>query len=262
MYSQFATSAVALRNIQDILVKNCQFSDSFEALPSVTFRGSSGALSIHYESSPYSLSTVNIVDTEFLRNTAGTGYTNNVIIPGTSESLNLRFETLNSGTFFGRGGAVGVFILNPLNVTTVNLTVDSCLFVNNTAEAVGGAMYIAPFGENVEHNFTVRNTKFIENSATELGGGFFIGFPARFDSEHHITVRVEDCTFFGNKANVSGGMGVIQAQQEGSGQLVIVSNTMFENNWANSSGAAVQFASHARLLVFEADNYFYVVDNW
>ena len=225
-------------------------------------RGNAGGLSIRYSNAPPNASaTIRITDCTFAHNRAGSP--ESLASLDSDDADRLRFQVLNAGRFFRRGGGIGLFILNgSLNtLTRVNLLVERCNFTNNTA-TVGGGLYIAPFGDNINHRFTVKDCIFVSNNASDLGGGMLVGFPSRFDLPNFITTRVENCTFERNFADTAGGIAIVQAYPQGSGHKVEIVGSRFEENRALRTGAGIQFASHAHLLVFEGGNFFYLVENW
>lgn len=252
-----------LLNVWNVNISATNFSDSFTLNLPEEFRGNAAGLGLRYRNAPSSATaTINVMDCMFQDNKAG--------VPDSKESNSdqLRFDTLNRNAFFERGGGFGLFILNGSADSStdalppeVNFAMQRCIFTNNTA-TVGGAMYIAPFGTNVNHTFTVKDSDFVGNTANDLGGGFFIGFPSRFDYPSHITTRIESCTFKRNKADTAGGVGIVQSYPQGSGHKVEIVGCTFEENRSFRTGAGVQFASHAHLLVFEGAHFFYLVEDW
>ena len=49
-------------------------------------------------------------------------------------------EAVLGNSFPGRGGALGIFINEPIKDAAVEITIDGCNFTNNTAEAYSGAI--------------------------------------------------------------------------------------------------------------------------
>lgn len=262
MYSDASASALDLFNVWNITVSDIEIFNSFTSGVPEAFRGNAGGLSIRYSNAPPNASaTIRVTDSAFAHNTAGAPESQGAL--DTDSADRLRFQVLNEGSFFGRGGGIGLFILNGSmdTLTRVNMLVESCNFTNNTA-TVGGGLYIAPFGANINHVFTVKHSNFVSNHATDLGGGFLVGFPSRFDLPNFITTRVENCKFEKNLADTAGGIAIVQAYPQGSGHKVEIVESWFEENRALRTGAGIQFASHAHLLVFEGGNFFYLVEDW
>lgn len=259
-----SASAVDLLNVWNVTITDIHISDSFTFGLPEEFRGNAAGLSLRYRNAPpNATATISVMDCGFERNTAG--------VPESEESDSadtLRFNTLNRNRFFERGGGFGLFILNgsadgstdalPPQVTFL---MERCNFTNNNA-TVGGGLYIAPFGTNINHMFTVKDSIFVGNNAKDLGGGLLIGFPSKFDFPNHIITRIENCTFKQNTADTAGGVAIVQAYPQGSGHRVEIVRCKFEENRSVRTGAGVQFASHAHLLVFEGANYFYLVEDW
>lgn len=252
-----------LFNVWNVTITGVHVSDSFTFELPEEFRGNAAGLGLQYrDAPPNATATIRVTDCTFVNNTAGAPEFQE------SDSNSLRFDTLNRNRFFERGGGFGLFILNgSADGSTdalpprVNFLMERCNFTNNTA-TVGGGLYIAPFGTNINHTFTVKETIFVGNTAKDLGGGFFIGFPSRFDFPDHITTRIENCSFKWNTADTAGGVGIVQAYPQGSGHRVEIVGSTFEENRSFRTGAGVQFASHAHLLVFEGAHYFYLVEDW
>ena len=257
-----SASAVDLLNVWNVTITDIHISDSFTFELPEEFRGNAAGLSLRYRNAPpNATATISVMDCTFERNTAGV-----LESEGSDSADSLRFDTLNRDRFFERGGGFGLFILNGSSSDNtpppqVNFVMERCNFTNNSA-TVGGGLFIAPFGTNINHRFTVKDSIFVGNKATDLGGGLFIGFPSKFDFPNHIIARIENCTFKQNTADTAGGVGIVQAYPQGSGHRVEIVRCEFEENQSNRTGAGIQFASHAHLLVFEGANYFYLVEDW
>ena len=252
-----------LLNVWNVTISGTNVSDSFTLDLPEKFRGNAAGLGLRYRNALSSATaTINVMDCMFEGNTAG--------VPNSVESNSdqSRFNTLNRNVFFARGGGFGLFILSESTDNStdalppqVNFVMERCTFTSNTA-TVGGGLYIAPFGTNINHTFTVKQSTFVGNTANDIGGGVLIGFPSRFDYPSHITTKFENCTFRKNTADTAGGIAIVQSYPQGSGHKVEIVRCRFEENRSFRTGAGVQFASHAHLLVFEGAHFFYLVEDW
>lgn len=108
-----------------------------------------------------------------------------------------------------RGGAIFNLNYNQL------LNIDNCVFIDNNATYIGGAIY------NNDGNVTVTGNIFTNNSALTMGGAIYNG--GLFD--------VISCTFTGNNANYGGAIRNWRT-------LTVIGST-FIKNAANETGGAI-----------------------
>ena len=157
-------------------------------------------------------SSVTIVGTQFLSNTAGT-----------------------AGSFSSSMGGA-------LIVTNSTVSVDRCLFEGNKAQ-IGGAIFC-----ELESNITITNSDFLSNHATDcdgneqcLGGALYI--------DGTSTLMLYNGTFQNNTSDQFGGSVAIESRDQqnnaynssfnGGLPLRIIKATMFNNNGAVLDGGAV-----------------------
>lgn len=128
---------------------------------------------------------------------------NNSAIPSASLTRSTN-EVFTNQIFTGRGGALGIAV-NAAN-SVITISVISCHFEANTANAWGGGTYII-FGFRSNHIAISLNTVYVRNKSLNGAGGLFVGtlsggFPNFFSTSHVI-----GCDFIENQA-IHGGAGV------------------------------------------------------
>lgn len=102
-----------------------------------------------------------------------------------------------------------------------SLTVDGCVFRNNSAQR-GGGLYAFPTGSTT---LTLRNTRFETNTASAEGGGF--------GAQDIDTVMLDNVTASSNTAARSGGGGFLR------GVNLSVQNSQFLNNTSSTLAPGV-----------------------
>ena len=142
--------------LKNLSIINClhQFTDHFPE---------NSALSLVYRSSGQKLSHVQILNSQFHYNSIETAK-----IEGTSRAV-------IGNNYSGRGGALGIFINEPIVSAAVEMVIDRCNFTNNKAAAYGGAVYLTSNQLSSGHNLTLTNSKFDHNFAANGGGGIAQG---------------------------------------------------------------------------------------
>ena len=258
LFSGFTASAVMINNVFNFTVRDSTFTNSFTLPLPEDHRGNAGGLTINYLEPPFLYSNALITNSLFEGNTAGVP--NQFFEIGSADANQLGANSF-SGQFFGRGGGIGIFILDGKTVPIVNLTVEDCTIFNNTATGGGAGIYVAPFGDEINHFIVWRNCTIIKNLASEFGGGGHFGFPSFFTYPNKSTFLLEDVRFIDNSADIGGALSVFQAHLVGSGSLVTLRNCLIKGNTA-STAAGILFLSSAIILEFEASNYLYQIENW
>jgi len=151
-------------------------------------------------------------------NAKGKGYGG--AISNRESVLTIINSTIMNNTVFGDdGGPYGGAIYNNYNATLINNT-----FANNTALAssMGGAIYN-------EGNLTIFNNTFTNNNA-HMGAGIF----------NFKNLIVSNSTFDSNKGY--DGAGIFSR-----GNILIIHNVSFINNYVNSSGGAIRTYSDTNI---------------
>ena len=151
--------------------------------------GHSGGLSVGFHLLPTPL--VVIVSHYLFRN--NTSNPSSHIIQTTADAVQF-------SRFTGRGGGFS-FPIYPLS--SLNATIEDCIFEENFANTFAGALYINFFGID-QHNFTVRQVKFIKNNAP-TAGALLCAIRNRGFPEAEIKIFVYDSIFIENEAVIGGG---------------------------------------------------------
>ena len=167
-------------------------------------------------------SNVNLMDTTFLSNTAGSLST--VSFKRYLEST-LKYSTAQSGTSVG-----GALIL-----THCMLTIDKCLFEENSAN-IGGAIF-----SQFESNITISNSMFMSNHATGYNNEPCFGGVLFIDGSG--SVMITNSTFENNTSDVDGGTAVVF-----NATLVLVQSN-FSNNTANRYGGVLAYYECDGILI-------------
>ena len=140
--------------------------------------------------------------------------------------------TINGSTIFANntaGATGGGLALN--GMLTVRFQSPDVLFIGNSADIVGGAVFVSSFGVGLEF-FAVR---FIANFARAGGGAYVTGSGNEqiraFDSTPVYATKFDGCRFVDNRATATGGGIESLAGQDH------ISNTIFMGNTADVGGA-------------------------
>ena len=213
------------------------------------------ALSLVYRSSGQKLSHVQILNSQFHYNSIETAK-----IEGTSRAI-------IGDNYPGRGGALGIFINEPIVNTAVEMVIDKCNFTNNRAAAYGGAVYIHSNQLSSGHNLTLTNSIFDRNFAANGGGGIAQGstktgnfsIDTVFTPSHYL---LANCNFTQNTAQFGGGGSfTIAFDRKETTDIVSISNCIFGGNVGMNIGAAIMFSSLALPHLPEQDIR-YKISNW
>ena len=191
-FRYFYQGAVDIFNTPTVEVTDCTFEHNgpvsvFKPDP---YRGHSGGLSIGYGSSNMqSEGSLKVTHCTFRNNTSSP----QVSLEESSTRIFQRF------IFTGRGGGCALTI----NTTfPLNITVEDCLFEDNSAQARGGGLYLAFTGFS-QHVTIVNRVTFVRNKTPGTGGGLLYG---SVDGTSTITLLAKNLTFIENEARDGGGM--------------------------------------------------------
>ena len=205
------------------------------------------ALSVVYQSSGQITSYLQILNSQF--------HYNSIKIVETKDAS----EPVIGNSFPGCGGALGIFVNEPIKDTAVEILIDDCNFTNNTADTYGGAIYMTSHGLSSGHNFMLTNSVFDRNYAAIDGGGFVqtstktgnFSIDTVFTPSHY---HVADCNFTQNSADFGGAVGLITAlNKKRTTDTVSISNCIFDGNVANTIGAAIMLSSLTYPHLLEQD---------
>ena len=213
------------------------------------------ALSLVYQNSGQKTFSVNIFNSQFHYNSA--------ILEEPERSS----EGVLGEDFFGRGGAIGIFIDEPIKDTAVTMIIDECIFTNNTADAYGGAVYLSSGGLSSGHRITIINSAFNHNYAAIDGGGFAQG--STKSGDFNITTvftpshyQLDNCSFTHNSAQYGGGViFIIALNRKRTTDTVSINNCIFDGNIASTIGAAIMISSLTYPHLPEED-FPYNISNW
>ena len=224
-------------NSPNVVVKNCTFDNNTSSsyFTRQPFQGNAGGLSIGYNSrlAMMSLNDVNIIVTD-------SNFTNNHAAPPISLQLSPN-ELQARRIFSGRGGGLSIVI----NITDfVNATINSSIFVNNTAENFGGGVYMFISDTSTSNQlFTFGNNVFIMNRATHAGA-FSYGNFVRVPREYSQTALFYNCMFIRNQALLAGGLNVVPSFYGLPGRQVRFVKCGFHKNLATIFSGAVDISSY------------------
>ena len=234
-YSNFSNSGLRLFNnfnvtLSCLTIMNCT-NTIINNFPE------NSALSVVYRSSGRNMSYLQIINSQFHYNT--------IRILKTKDAS----EAVIGKSFPGRGGALGIFVNEPIKDTAVEILIDGCTFTNNTADTYGGAVYVTSHGLSSGHNFILTNSVFDRNYAAIDGGGFIqastktgdFSIDTVFTPSHYY---IANCNFTQNSADFGGAVGLITAlNRKRTTDNVSIHNCIFDGNVANTIGAAIMFSS-------------------
>ena len=251
--SEFRDSGLRLLNNFNVTLKNLTVVNCSHQLANQFTENS--ALSLVYQNSGRKLFSVNIFNSQFNHNSA--------ILEEPERSS----EGVLGEDFFGRGGAIGIFIDEPIKDTAVTMIIDECIFTNNTADAYGGAIYLSSGGLSSGHRITIINSVFDHNYAAIDGGGFAQG--STKSGEFNITTvftpshyQLDNCNFTQNSAKYGGGVGfIIGLHRKRTTDTVSINNCIFDGNIGSTIGAAIMISSLTVPHLPEQD-YPYNISNW
>ena len=254
---KFSASAIDIHNIMNVAVVNSVFEDSYTVNISSKYRGNAGGLSLRYSDMNATNVIALVSNCHFKNNTAGEGEvdqssTTSDIFGSSSRSMAF------GGSFFGRGGGLGVFIDSVGSIPTVSLTIEHSHFIKNKALAIGAGIYAAYFGRNVGHETVINNCTIMENEARDLAGGLLVSFNSYLNTSN-VTVQVKNSQFINNRARMAGGAAVFNSYPLGFRTSVSFDHCNFEGNRANKAPALL-YASQSRLLESQAMNW--KIQNW
>ena len=251
MFTNFSESVIDIYNSDNIRIMDSNFSDNAGTgnvlLP---LRGNTGAVAIGYYQSQQTNSNVNptiLVDNCIFTDNRAIDY---------GESFCTSTLNVQSGIIVGRGGAIGLLVFELFcNVTAV---IANSKFINNSASDYGGSIYTVFGGNGTHHKITVESCHFINNTGTLGGGGiqFTLYTTGRCTSPN--TVIVNNCYFFQNQGGHGGAININLPQVEGN--VVAITNSIFEINKASNFGGAIVLAAQTLFESMEGLQKFNISD--
>ena len=257
----FSDSGLHIFNCFNVTLQNLTVTDCTSTQQRVRVNDNvfpeNSAISLAYRDSLLNTSMASITNTQFINNDIKISEVNT---PETTAS------TATMGDFFpGRGGGLGVFIVEPVN--QVKVTIDNCVFINNSAGAYGGGYYFTSNGLSGGHNITITNSLFANNTAVVNGAGInqgttktgLITDDTYFAPSDFI---ISNCNFTGNKAEFAAGISFVLAlSRRQTTDTVSISNCIFDGNTATTIGSAILISSFSYVQLAEMDNS-YSISDW
>ena len=151
---------------------------------------------------------------------------------------------------FGHGGAM---MLRLVSTSNSLICIKDSEFINNTAEANGGAIQLSMVNNAVYNTAVIRNCQFFENKCTLdtcTGGVIGIDF---FQNEAFNEVHVIDSKFTNNWADAGGVVSLVTStsihqDEDDLAKPMLFKNCSFEGNMARGDGTVVSLFS-ATLVV-------------
>lgn len=252
-FSKFTDSGLRLCNnfnitLKNLTIINClhRFTDHFPE---------NSPLSLVYRSSGQKLSHVQILNSQFHYNSIEIAK-----IESTSRAV-------IGNNYPGRGGALGIFINEPIINAAVEMVIDKCNFTNNRAAAYGGAVYLTSNQLGSGHSLTLTNSIFHHNFAGSGGGAIAEGstktgnfsIDTVFNSSHYL---LTNCNFTQNIAQFGGAATfTIAFDRKETTDIVSISDCIFGGNIGMNIGAAILFSSLTLPHLPEQDIP-YKISNW
>ncbi len=175
-------------------------------------------------------------------NVQRTAGTDRIFIISASSVVNISGLTISRGNVTGNGGAIST------NTNGITLNISDCIFENNTATNLGGAVFISQttistitntiFRNNTAANggaifvnssttCTISNCSFNNNIASAIGGAIAITILSTFN--------ISDSTIQNNSAGSFGGGGISISTVT----TVNITNTIISNNITTGSGGGI-----------------------
>ncbi|XP_065919889.1 uncharacterized protein [Dysidea avara] len=224
--------SVNIFNSPTVIVKNCTFLNNtatsyFTRQP---YQTNAGGLSVGYNdrlvTRPLNIINITITNCTFTNNHAGHASSPN--------------EVQQQRIFSGRGGGLSIVV----NATTVvQCIVNDSLFVNNSAENIGGAVYFSISESSTLHQlYMLRNNTFTMNTAP-VGGGYFFANLVVPEEGFYQGIILHTCVFINNTATIGGGVSVFSSLGL-SGSYIRYEGCHFYKNSATLHGGAVDIVSY------------------
>lgn len=161
---------------------------------------------------------------------------------GTELSVAQRDIANNLTTLSGDIGQLGSYSDNSYHVVegsnlSSNITIDGFRVVSGNSNSRGGGLYIE---RNNNGNLLVKNCYFYNNRAYNYAGGIYL---------YSASLTIEDCEFINNESSTGGA--IYNGAGNGGGlSTLIIRDSKFKNNIANS-GACLTNADSYRSLVID-----------
>ena len=191
----FSGTAVSVYNCATVEMVGSEFTNNTSngAHADLPYRINAGGLSYSsYYDAPQSVNaSFSVKDCTFTNNSA------------LQTAVNLTHtENTARKRYSGRGGGIGAALGT---IEELHISVENCTFTRNTANVLGGGLYIITLSNATQHSYNIENCTFVENTANTAGGGAGLSLLFGDGASTSNLVQVKDSTFMRNKAENFGG---------------------------------------------------------
>ena len=231
-YRDHEHGAINIFNSPNVIVKNCTFDNNtsdtyFTRQP---YQSNAGGLSIGYNSLvatvPLDIMNITVCYCNFTNNHAGFAASPN--------------EVQESRVFSGRGGGLSLVV----NVTGIVIcTVNNSLFVSNSAENLGGGVYISISESSTLQQFYLFAQNVFTSNTASYGGGFFFANLVIPSINFSQKILIFNSEFTSNKALFIGGGVFVFSSRGLRGSFTKIEKCEFFMNTAGDHGGAVDVES-------------------
>ncbi len=187
--------------------------------------------------SNFANTTLSVLNSTFEGNSAAFGGGAYTIVQGDGVVIQFINTTFKENTTapvldgWGSGGS-GISYFIDSNAEKTHITIDQCVFENNTTEGSGGGARIANNGDFT--NIQVNNCSFAGNESIFHGGGFHVNAN---ETSNQTNIAVDSCSFSENTVEMWTGSG-FRALLLGQNVDLTLSNSSFTQNTTGLAGAA------------------------
>ena len=238
--SNFTEAPIHFFNCPSLSVINCTFFNNTGTSHHFirSFEGNSGGLSYGWNNQLLdyqSAINVYISNCLFYKNSA----------KGQYRSSN---DVVKGRKFTGRGGGVSL-IFNTNN--PVNVTIEHTMFKENSANVIGGGIYILFSGISVNQSFNIYNNTFSSNIARTGAAAIVFAYLSSISATDISITHVRDCLFIGNVGTI-GAISIYMTYTSGRTKNFRFTNCKFYYNKAYVFGAAFGL-HHAYAFISKSD---------
>ncbi len=202
-HSYFYQGALDVYKSKVVYIGNCTFEHNGPAFifKPQQYRGHAGGLSIGTEEESTDGTRMHFMVTgcTFRNNTSSTP----------PDELGATTRVLIRFVFPGRGGGCSILVNTS---SPANTTIKDCVFEDNIATTVAGALYLG-FSGHSSHDVVVNNTKFVRNRS-DSGGAIHYGFLEGHEQGDSTILVLSNTEFVENSAQFGGGMHIFLAGKQ------------------------------------------------
>ena len=180
-------------------------------------------------------SSPTIINSSFLNNKSGLGFSTG--FGGGMFNVNSS-PAISNSTFSNNNAALGGGVFNG---DSCNTTITNSTFLNNNARVSGGGIS----NGGVNSNLTISNTTFTDNSAQQADGGAIYNGEISGFSIVELNINISNSTFLNNTSTRGGAIcNLLNPYAYPEKINVVISNTIFSNNYARSNGGGFYSANN------------------